>query len=388
MRRLGKKYDYLVVGAGLFGAVFAREMTKAGKRCLVIDKRDHIGGNIYTEDVDGIQVHKYGAHIFHTNDEKIWKYVNRMAKFNHYINSPVAIHKDEIYNLPFNMNTFSRLWGLKKPQEVKDKIASQIADLHITEPKNLEEQALSLVGTDVYEKLIKGYTQKQWGRECKDLPAFIIRRLPLRFTYDNNYFNDRFQGIPLGGYTGLVQKLLENIDVMTDTDFFVYRKEHPDMYDRVLYTGMIDEYFDFCFGHLEYRSVRFETERVEEANYQGNAVVNYTDQEVPYTRVIEHKHFEPEAEQENPKDYTIISREYSEEWHPGMEPYYPVNDEKNNALYEKYRELADREENVLFGGRLGSYQYYDMDKVIAAAMELARQERAGYAQKAIQKREK
>ncbi|MCD7956841.1 MAG: UDP-galactopyranose mutase [Lachnospiraceae bacterium] len=363
-------------------------MTKAGKRCLVIDKRDHIGGNVYTEDVDGIQVHKYGAHIFHTDDEKVWKYVNRMVKFNHYINSPMAVYKDEIYNLPFNMNTFSRLWGLKKPQEVKDKIASQIADLHITEPKNLEEQALSLVGPDVYEKLIKGYTQKQWGRECRDLPAFIIQRLPLRFTYDNNYFNDPFQGIPLGGYTGLVEKLLENIDVMTDTDFFDYRKEHPDMYDRVLYTGMIDEYFDFCYGHLEYRSVRFETERVEESNYQGNAVINYTDQEVPYTRVIEHKHFEPEAEQENPKDYTIISREYSEEWHPGMEPYYPVNDEKNNELYEKYRELADREKNVLFGGRLASYQYYDMDKVIAAALELAAQERARSADKVIQKKEK
>lgn len=388
LRRLNRKYDYLVVGAGLFGAVFARQMTKAGKRCLVIDKRDHIGGNVYTEDVDGIQVHKYGAHIFHTDDEKVWKYVNRMVKFNHYINSPMAVYKDEIYNLPFNMNTFSRLWGLKKPQEVKDKIASQIADLHITEPKNLEEQALSLVGPDVYEKLIKGYTQKQWGRECRDLPAFIIQRLPLRFTYDNNYFNDPFQGIPLGGYTGLVEKLLENIDVMTDTDFFDYRKEHPDMYDRVLYTGMIDEYFDFCYGHLEYRSVRFETERVEESNYQGNAVINYTDQEVPYTRVIEHKHFEPEAEQENPKDYTIISREYSEEWHPGMEPYYPVNDEKNNELYEKYRELADREKNVLFGGRLASYQYYDMDKVIAAALELAAQERARSADKVIQKKEK
>lgn len=388
LRKLGKKYDYLVVGAGLFGAVFARQMAKAGKRCLVIDKRDHVGGNVYTEDVDGIQVHRYGAHIFHTNDEKIWKYVNRAARFNHYINSPVAVYRDEVYNLPFNMNTFSRMWNLRKPQEVKDKIASQIADLHITEPKNLEEQALSLVGTDVYEKLIKGYTQKQWGRECKDLPAFIIQRLPLRFTYDNNYFNDRFQGIPIGGYTALVEKLLENIDVMTGTDFFVYRKEHPDMYDRVLYTGMIDEYFDFCYGHLEYRSVRFETERVEESNYQGNAVINYTDQEIPYTRVIEHKHFEPEAEQENPKDYTIISREYSEEWHPGMEPYYPVNDEKNNALYEKYRELADREKNVLFGGRLGSYQYYDMDKVIAAAIELAEQERARYTQKVIQKKEK
>lgn len=375
MKEEGKKYDYLIVGAGLFGAVFANEMTKSGKRCLVIDKRSHVGGNIYTEDVDGIQVHRYGAHIFHTSDEVIWKYVTDLVDFNHYINSPVAIYKDEIYNLPFNMNTFSRLWNLKKPQEVKDKIAKQVAELHITEPKNLEEQALSLVGRDVYEKLVKGYTEKQWGRDCKDLPAFIIRRLPLRFTYDNNYFNDRYQGIPIGGYTNLVEILLDDVDVMTDTDFFEYRKSHADSYDRVVYTGMIDEYFDFCYGHLEYRSVRFETERVEESNYQGNAVVNYTDREVPYTRVIEHKHFEPEAEQEHPKDFSIISREYSTEWHPGMEPYYPVNDEKNNALYEKYRELAEKEKNVIFGGRLGSYRYYDMDKVIAAALQAAEAER-------------
>ncbi len=374
-RAQGKKYDYLVVGAGLFGAVFANEMTKIGKRCLVIDRRSHIGGNIYTEDVDGIQVHRYGAHIFHTSNEQVWKYVNNLADFNHYINSPVAIYKDELYNMPFNMNTFSRLWNLKTPQEVQEKIAGQIADLGITEPKNLEEQALSLVGPDVYEKLVKGYTEKQWGRDCKDLPAFIIRRLPLRFTYDNNYFNDRYQGIPMGGYTKLIEKLLENVDVMTDTDFFAYRKEHPDMYSRVLYTGMIDEYFDFCYGHLEYRSVRFETERVEQPNVQGNAVVNYTDRAVPYTRVIEHKHFEPEAEAEHPKNYSIISREYSAEWHPGMEPYYPVNDDKNNALYEKYRELADKEENVIFGGRLGAYKYYDMDKVIAAALETAQRER-------------
>ncbi len=368
LRREGKKYDYLIVGAGLYGAVCAKELTKRGKRCLVIDKRSHIGGNVYTEDVDGIQVHRYGAHIFHTSDPKLWKYVNRLAEFNNYINAPVAVYKDELYNLPFNMNTFSRLWNVRTPKEVKEKIASQIADLHITEPKNLEEQALSLVGTDVYEKLIKGYTEKQWGRDCKDLPAFIIKRLPLRFTYDNNYFNDRYQGIPIGGYTKLVERLLENTDVMLDTDFFAYRKEHPDMFEKVIYSGMIDEYFDYCYGHLEYRTVRFETERIPEENYQGNAVVNYTDREVPYTRIIEHKHFEPEAEREAPKDFTIISREYSTEWQPGSEPYYPVNDEKNNALYARYRELADKEKNVIFGGRLGTYQYYDMDKVITAAI--------------------
>lgn len=368
LRREGKKYDYLVVGAGLYGAVVARELTKRGKRCLVIDKRDHIGGNIYTENVDGINVHKYGAHIFHTSNDLIWKYVSKLAPFNNYINSPVAKYKDELYNLPFNMNTFSKLWGLQKPREVRDKIAEQIADLNITEPKNLEEQALSLVGRDVYEKLIKGYTEKQWERDCKDLPTFIIQRVPLRFTYNNNYFNDRYQGIPMGGYTQIVEKMLENVDVMLGTDFFDYRREHPDMFDKVVYTGMIDEYYDFCYGHLEYRTVRFETERLEEENYQGNAVVNYTDREVPYTRIIEHKHFEPEAEAENPKNYTVISREYSTEWKPGMEPYYPVNDEKNNELYRKYRELADKEKKVIFGGRLGRYKYYDMDKVIESAL--------------------
>lgn len=370
LRREGKKYDYLVVGAGLYGAVFARELTRKGKRCLVIDKRDHLAGNIYTEDVDGIQVHKYGAHIFHTSNEETWKYMRRRTAegFNNFVNSPVARYKDELYNLPFNMNTFSKLWGLYKPQEVKDKIAEQIADLGITEPKNLEEQALSLVGTDVYEKLIKGYTEKQWGRDCKDLPAFIIKRLPLRFTYDNNYFNDRYQGIPIGGYTQVVADMLKNVDVMLETDFFEYRKEHPEMFDKVVFTGMIDEYFDFKYGHLEYRTVRFETERLEEENYQGNAVVNYTEREVPYTRVIEHKHFEPDAEKANPKDFTIISREYSTEWKPGMEPYYPVNDEKNSALYEKYRKLAEKEKNVIFGGRLGKYRYFDMDKVIEEAL--------------------
>ena len=374
MREEGKQYDYLVVGAGLVGAVFAHEMAQAGKRCLVIDKRNHIGGNIYTEDVDGIQVHRYGAHIFHTSDKEVWDYVNKLTEFNNYINSPVAVHKDELYNLPFNMNTFSQLWGIRRPQEVKEKIASQIADLHITEPKNLEEQALSLVGPDVYEKLIRGYTEKQWGRDCKELPAFIIKRLPLRFTYDNNYFNDRYQGIPIGGYTQMVEKLLEDVDVMTDTDFFEYRKEHADQFKKVVYTGMIDEYFDYQFGHLQYRTVRFDTERIEEENYQGNAVVNYTEREVPYTRVIEHKHFAPEEEHKNPKDYTIISREYSEEWGPGSEPYYPVNDEKNGALYAKYQELAEKEPNVIFGGRLGQYRYYDMDKVIRAALDASEKE--------------
>lgn len=374
MREEGKQYDYLVVGAGLFGAVFAHEMALAGKRCLVIDKRSHIGGNVYTENVDGIQVHRYGAHIFHTSDKEVWDYVNKLTEFNNYINSPVAVYKDELYNLPFNMNTFSQLWGIRRPQEVKEKIASQIADLHITEPKNLEEQALSLVGPDVYEKLIRGYTEKQWGRDCKELPAFIIKRLPLRFTYDNNYFNDRYQGIPIGGYTQMVEKLLEDIDVMTDTDFFEYRKGHANQFKKVVYTGMIDEYFDYQFGHLEYRTVRFDTERIEEENYQGNAVVNYTQRDVPYTRVIEHKHFAPEEERKNPKDYTIISREYSEEWGPGSEPYYPVNDEKNGALYEKYRELAEKEENVIFGGRLGLYRYYDMDKVIRAALDASEKE--------------
>ena len=369
LREAKKPYDYLIVGAGLYGAVFASEMTKKGKRCLVIDKRDHIGGNVYTKDVDGIQVHQYGAHIFHTSDKQVWNYVNKLTEFNNYINSPVAVYKDELYNLPFNMNTFSRLWNLRTPKEVQAKIQEQIADLHITEPKNLEEQALSLVGTDVYEKLIKGYTEKQWGRDCKELPAFIIRRLPLRFTYNNNYFNDRYQGIPVGGYTQMVEKLLDNIDVMLETDFFTYRKEHPEMFKKVVYTGMIDEYFDYCYGHLEYRTVRFETERLEEENHQGNAVVNYTEREVPYTRIIEHKHFAPEEEREHPKDFTIISREYSTEWKPGIEPYYPVNDEKNSALYEQYAELAKKEKDVIFGGRLGQYKYYDMDKVIRAALD-------------------
>ncbi len=369
LREQGRKYDYLIVGAGLFGSVFAREMTKFGKRCLVIDKREHVGGNVYTENQGGIQVHKYGAHIFHTSDEKVWKYVTRLIPMKNFVNSPLAIYKDELYNLPFNMNTFNELWGVRTPEEAKAKIEEQIADLHITDPKNLEEQALKLAGRDVYEKLIKEYTEKQWGRECKDLPAFIIKRLPLRFTYDNNYFNDTHQGIPDGGYTKLIKKLLQNADVLLDTDYFSYRDEHADMYDRVLYTGMIDEYFGYCYGHLEYRSLRFETERLEKENFQGNAVVNYTSKDVPYTRIIEHKHFAPDEEKKKPKPYTIISREFPEEWAPGKEPYYPVNDEKNNALYKQYRALAEKEENVIFGGRLGEYRYYDMDKVIQAALD-------------------
>lgn len=358
------KYDYLIVGAGLFGAVFAYEATKKGKKCLVIDKRDHIAGNIYTKETENINVHQYGAHIFHTSDRKIWDYVNSFADFNNYINSPVAVYKDELYNLPFNMNTFSKMWNIKTPSEAKAIIKKQIEELNITEPQNLEEQALSLVGTDVYEKLIKGYTEKQWGRDCKELPAFIIKRLPLRFTYDNNYFNDRYQGIPIGGYTKIVEKMLEGSDVLLDTDYFEFIKDNEGIADKVLFTGMIDEYYDFCYGHLEYRTVRFETELLDCDNYQGNAVVNYTDREVPYTRIIEHKHFEFGKQEK-----TIISREYSTEWEPGMEPYYPVNNERNNDLFEKYKALADKEEKVIFGGRLGNYKYYDMDKVIIAALE-------------------
>lgn len=362
-------YDYLIVGAGLFGAVFAHEAHKKGRTCLVIDKRNNIGGNIYTEITEGINVHKYGAHIFHTSDKQIWDYVNRFAEFNNYINSPVAVYKDELYNLPFNMNTFSRMWNIKTPEQAKEIIASQIADLGITEPHNLEEQALSLVGRDVYEKLIKGYTEKQWGRDCKELPAFIIKRLPLRFIYDNNYFNDRYQGIPIGGYTAIIEKMLEGIEVRTGTDYFDFIRDNKNIARKTIFTGMIDEYYGYCYGPLQYRSVRFETEVLDCENYQGNAVVNYTDREVPYTRIIEHKHFEFGKQ---PK--TVISREYSSEWKQGMEPYYPVNNEENNALYEKYRELADKESNVIFGGRLGQYKYYDMDKVIAAALECAGKE--------------
>lgn len=359
------KYDFLIVGAGLFGAVIAHEAIKKGKKCLVIDRRDHIGGNIYTEEVEGIQVHKYGAHIFHTSDKEVWDYVNQFAEFNHYVNSPVAVYKDELYNLPFNMNTFSKMWNIRTPKEAKDIIAAQIEELGIKEPANLEEQALSLAGRDVYEKLVKGYTEKQWGRDCKELPAFIIRRLPLRFTYDNNYFNDRYQGIPIGGYTAVVEKLLEGAEVRTGVDFLKEREQYEVLADQIIYTGMIDEYYGYRLGALEYRSVRFETEVLDCDNYQGNAVVNYTEREVPYTRIIEHKHFEFGKQEK-----TVISREYSSEWKVGDEPYYPVNDEKNSELYAKYQELAAREEKVIFGGRLGAYKYYDMDKVIRAALDL------------------
>lgn len=379
-----KHYDYLIVGTGLYGSVFSHEMGKNRKKCYVIDKRNHIAGNIYTRDVRGIQVHEYGAHIFHTSDKKIWDYINEFAEFNHYINSPIAVYKDEVYNLPFNMNTFSRLWGVKTPAEAKARIQEQIAKLSITEPKNLEEQALSLVGTDVYEKLIKGYTRKQWGRECAQLPSFIIKRLPLRFTYDNNYFNDRYQGIPIGGYTGIIEKLLAGTEVALNTEYrdFVRcqeelrQKGQPYItWDKVLYTGMIDEYFEYRLGNLEYRSLRFEVEDKPECdNYQGNAVVNYTEGEVPFTRIIEHKHFEF-----GKGEGTVLTREYPMEWKPknsadsmegdGPEPYYPINDEKNNRLFEAYRELASKESRVIFGGRLGAYKYYDMDKVIAAALE-------------------
>lgn len=357
------KFDYLIVGAGLFGSVFAYEATQRGKKCLVIDKRNHIAGNIYTENIEGINVHKYGAHIFHTSDKAIWEYVNRFVDFNNFINSPIASYKDELYNLPFNMNTFSKMWGIKTPAEAKAIIAGQIANLNIGEPQNLEEQALKLVGTDVYEKLIKGYTQKQWGRPCTELPAFIIKRLPLRFTYDNNYFNDRYQGIAIGGYTQIIEKMLAGSDVKTDTDYLEFIKENPDIAEKTVFTGQIDEFFGYRYGALGYRSVRFENEILDTDNYQGNAVVNFTDKEVPYTRIIEHKHFEFGKQEK-----TVISREYSAEWQPGIEPYYPINDEANNALYEEYKALAATRPDVIFGGRLGQYKYYDMDKVIAAAL--------------------
>ena len=361
-----KKYDFLIVGAGLYGAVFAHEAEKRGKTCLVIDKRSHIAGNIYTEDVDGIAVHKYGAHIFHTSNKKVWEYVQQFAEFNHYINSPIAVYKDELYNHPFNMNTFSKMWGIRTPAEAKEKIQEQIAELNISEPKNLEEQALSLVGTDVYKKLVKGYTEKQWGRDCKELPAFIIRRLPLRFVYDNNYFNDPYQGIPKGGYTRMVANMLGNTEVLLNTDYYAFIKDYEGIAETTVFTGMIDEFFDYKLGVLEYRSVRFEEEKLDIDNYQGNAVVNYTEREVPYTRIIEHKHFDF-----GKQPTTVISREYPSEWKKGDEPYYPINNERNNSLYAEYKELAEQQKNVIFGGRLGAYKYYDMDKVIEAALEKA-----------------
>ncbi len=364
------KYDYLIVGAGLFGSVFAHEAKKAGKKVLVIDKRNHIAGNVYTESINGINVHKYGAHIFHTSDRKIWDYVNQFAEFNNYINSPIASYKDELYNLPFNMNTFSKLWGIKTPKQAKEKIASQIESLHITEPKNLEEQALSLVGPDIYEKLVKGYTEKQWGKDCTELPAFIIRRLPVRFTYDNNYFNDPYQGIPKGGYTAMVEKLIDGEEVKLDTEYKSFMSTTQDSFEKIIYTGMIDEYFDYKLGELSYRSLRFETEHIEgEDNYQGNAVVNYTEREVPYTRIIEHKHFEFGKQPD-----TVITREYPADWKKGDEPYYPVNNDSTAALYAEYAKLAEQEGNVIFGGRLGQYKYFDMDKVIAEALALAEKE--------------
>lgn len=359
-----KKYDYVIVGAGLFGAVFAQEAKKAGKACLVIDKRNHIAGNIYTKEIEGIQVHEYGAHIFHTSNKEVWEYVNQFAEFNRYTNSPVANYKGEIYNMPFNMNTFNKLWGVVTPKEAKEKIEAQKREYSVENPKNLEEQAINLVGPDVYTKLVKGYTEKQWGKRATELPTFIIKRLPVRFTYDNNYFNDNYQGIPIGGYTKMIEKMLEGTEVQLEEDFLKNKDKYSEMADKIVYTGMIDEYFEYCYGELEYRSLRFETEVLEEENHQGNAVVNYTEYEVPYTRIIEHKHFEYGTQ---PK--TVITREYPKTWKKGDEPYYPMNDEKNIALYEKYSALAEKEGNVIFGGRLGQYKYYDMDDTIEAALK-------------------
>ena len=369
------RYDYLIVGAGLYGAVFARQAADAGKKVLVIDRRSHIGGNVYTEKVEGIDFHKYGAHIFHTNNQQVWQYVNRYVSFNRFTNSPVANYKGELYSLPFNMYTFNKMWGVVTPEQAQKKIETQRREAGITEPQNLEEQAISLVGVDIYEKLIKGYTQKQWGRACRELPSFIIKRLPVRFTFDNNYFNALYQGIPIGGYTRLVENLLKGVEVWLNLDYLAHKQELDALADRILYTGPIDAYFGYALGALEYRSVRFEHELLDKPNFQGNAAVNYTDAETPYTRIIEHKWFtfgKDEQGRDLPK--TIISREYSSEWHPGDEPYYPVNDGKNSALYERYKALAQKEEGVLFGGRLGEYKYYDMDAVIAAALEAAERE--------------
>ena len=374
-----KTYDYLIVGAGLFGATFAHFAHRAGRRCLVIDKRPHLGGNVYCADVDGIHVHQYGAHIFHTSDSEVWNFVNKFVTFNRYTNSPVASYGGRLYNLPFNMNTFYQMWGVRTPAEAQRRIEEQRADAvsmllreGVSEPRNLEEQALLLVGNDIYERLIKGYTEKQWGRPCTELPAFIIRRLPVRFVFDNNYFSDTYQGIPEGGYNGLVDGLLQGIETRTETDFFSDRSVWQGVAGKIVFTGMIDEFFDFRFGHLAYRTVRFDTEVISEPNYQGNAVVNYTERDVPYTRIIEHKHFELFGQAVYDIPHTVISREYSTEWKPGMEPYYPVNDEANNALFVRYRDLASREKNVIFGGRLAGYKYYDMAPTIRAAMDAAR----------------
>ena len=368
------KYDYLIVGSGLYGAVFAHEAKKAGKSVLVIDKRPNIAGNVYTEDVEGIHVHKYGAHIFHTNNTEVWNYITQFATFNRFTNSPVANYKGELFSLPFNMYTFNKMWGVVTPEEAAAKIAEQRKEI-TGEPQNLEEQAISLVGRDIYEKLIKGYTEKQWGRDCKDLPAFIIKRLPVRLTFDNNYFNALYQGIPVGGYTQMVANMLEDIEVRLNTDYFEHKAELDALADKVIYTGPIDAYFDFKLGTLEYRSVRFETELLDQSNFQGNAAVNYTDRETPWTRIIEHKWFEfGKDAQGNDLPKTVISREFSSEWKPGDEPYYPVNDEKNGALYAQYKALAAQESKVIFGGRLGEYKYYDMDAVIASALELCKKE--------------
>ncbi len=363
------KYDYLIVGSGLFGAIFAYEAKQRGKSCLVIDKRNHIAGNIYTENIEGINVHKYGAHIFHTSNKEVWQYINKFAKFNHYINSPVAIYKGELYNMPFNMNTFNKLWGVITPKQAKEKILKEIKEAGIVDPKNLEEQAISLVGKTIYKKLIKGYTEKQWGQYAIDLPSFIIKRLPVRFTYDNNYFNDIYQGIPIGGYTKIIEKMLEGIEVKLNIDFFDKRQELENIADKIVFTGMIDKFYDYKFGELEYRSLKFETEILEEQNYQGNAVVNYTEYEIPYTRIIEHKHFEFDTQ--SPK--TIITKEYPNIWTRREEPYYPINNDKNNKLYGKYKDLSKNNNKVIFGGRLGQYKYYDMDKVIIEALQCVKE---------------
>lgn len=361
-------YDYLIVGAGLFGAVFAHEAHRRGKHVLVIDKRNHIGGNVYTEYSNGIAVHKYGAHIFHTSNKEVWEYVQQFATFNRYTNSPVARYENELYNLPFNMNTFSKMWGVTTPAEAKEIISKQVADANISEPRNLEEQALSLVGHDIYIKLIKGYTEKQWGRACTELPSFIIKRLPLRFTYDDNYFNDIYQGIPIGGYTEMFSRMLDGIEVRLNTDFLAHREEYQALAPKIVYTGMIDEYYNYCCGELEYRSLRFETSQLDCENFQGNAVVNYTQREIPYTRIIEHKHFDCYPTVQEPQRQTIVTKEYPAEWKRGDEPYYPLNDDKNNVLYQKYKLMSEKESDIIFGGRLGMYRYFDMHDVIREAL--------------------
>lgn len=363
------KYDYLIVGSGLFGSIFAYEANKKGKKCLVIDKRSHIGGNIYTEKIEGIQVHKYGAHIFHTSHKEVWEYMNQFAEFNRYTNSPVARYKDELYNMPFNMNTFNKLWNVITPKEAMKKMEEEKKEAGIIEPKNLEEQAISLVGKTIYEKLVKGYTEKQWGKKATELPSFIINRLPVRFTYDNNYFKDSYQGIPIGGYTGIIEKMLDGIEVKLNCDFFDHREELENIAEKMVFTGQIDQFYDYQFGELEYRSLKFETEILEEENYQGNAVVNYTEYEIPYTRIIEHKHFEYGRQ---PK--TVITREYPDTWNKEKEPYYPINNEENNQLYQKYKRLSEKSKHVIFGGRLGQYQYYDMDKVVLEALKCVKEE--------------